>query len=72
MAELSMAFKATTKTVGLIMNREGTINVERGVMKIHLKNLDRRLLNKLSAYADYINTKLSQDTVIIRYKLVPR
>jgi hypothetical protein len=47
-AELSMAFKATTKTIGLIMNREGTIKVEDGIMKIHLKNLDRRLLNKLS------------------------
>jgi len=54
------------------MNREGTIKVERGVMKIHLKNLDRRLLNKLNDYADYINTKLSQETVIIRYKLMPR
>ncbi|MHB8567421.1 MAG: hypothetical protein ACYC9U_10025, partial [Nitrososphaerales archaeon] len=72
MAELSMAFKATTKTIGLIMNREGTIRVEHSVLKIHLKNLDRRLLNKLNDYADYINTKLSQETVIIRYKLMPR
>lgn len=68
MAELSMAFKATTKTVGLIMNREGTIKVESGVMTIHLKNLDRRLLNKLSKYTDYINGKSAQELVSIHYK----
>ena len=39
MAELSIAFKATTKTVGLIMNWEGTIQVEDDVMKIRLKDL---------------------------------
>lgn len=72
MTELSMAFKATTKTVGLIMNREGTIKVESGVMKLHLKNLDRRLLNKLSEYADYINTKSSFESITIRYKPMPR
>ncbi|MDH2901536.1 MAG: hypothetical protein PXY39_11255 [archaeon] len=70
MAELSMAFKATTKTIGLIMNREGTIKVEDGIMKIHLKNLDRRLLNKLSEYAAYINGKLSNEGVKICSKLM--
>jgi hypothetical protein len=66
MAELSTAFKATTKTVGLIMNRQGTIKVEKGVMKIQLKYLDRRLLNKLKEYADYINGKLSCEAVKIQ------
>lgn len=68
MAELSIAFRATTKTIGLIMNREGTIKVESGVMKLHLKNLDRRLMNKLNAYADYINNKSAQEIVRIHYK----
>ena len=72
MAELGIAFKATTKTVGLIMNREGTIRVENGVMKIHLKDLDRRLLSKLNMYADYINGKLSREAVKINSKLARR
>jgi hypothetical protein len=72
MTELSIAFKATTKTVGLIMNREGTIKVEGGVMKIRLKNLDRRLLNKLNEYALYINSKLSREAIRINYKLAGR
>lgn len=72
MAELSAAFKATTKTVGLIMNREGTIKVEKSVMKIHLKDLDRRLLNKLNEYVDYINGKLSREAVKIQSNPVLR
>ena len=72
MAELSIAFKATTKTVGLIMNREGTIKVEGGVMKIHLKNLDRRLLSKITEYTDYINSKLSCQAVKIQSNTMPR
>ena len=72
MAELNIAFKATTKTVGLIMNREGTVKVEKGVMKINLKNLDRRLLNKLNEYSDYINNKLSREAVKIQSNPVLR
>ena len=32
--------------------------VERGVMKIHLRNLDLKLLRKLRSYTDCINTNL--------------
>jgi hypothetical protein len=72
MAELSIAFKATTKTVGLIVNHEGTIKVENSVMKIRLKSLDRRLLNKLNEYAVYINSRLSREAVKIHSTLMVR
>lgn len=37
MAEMGRAFKASTKTVGLIMDREGRVTVKDGVMKLRLQ-----------------------------------
>jgi hypothetical protein len=72
MAELGIAFKASTKTIGLLLNREGSMAVSNGVMKIRLKNLDRRLLTKMREYVDYINAESKLKDASLSYKLMRR
>ncbi len=72
MAELGIAFRASTKTVGLLLNREGSMAVSNGVMKIRLKNLDRRLLTKIRGYVDCINARSKRKDASLSYKLMLR
>jgi hypothetical protein len=69
MAEMGRAFGASTKTVGLIMNREGRVTVEEGVMKVRLEGLDRRLLGKIQSYVEHVN-RLRRGSVKLRYQLL--
>ena len=70
MSELTIAFKSSTKTIGLLMNRDGTISVEDGVMMIRLRNLDSRLLMKVDAYARHINSLYAKKAVKFNYRLM--
>ena len=72
MAELGIAFKASTKTIGLLLNREGSMAVSNGAMKIRLKNLDRRLLTKMRGYVDCINARSKRKDASLSYKLMLR
>jgi hypothetical protein len=69
MAEMGRAFGASTRTVGLIMDREGRATVKGRMMRIHLEGLDRRLLGKIESYVDYVNG-LRKGSIRLRYKLV--
>jgi len=71
MAEMGRAFGASTRTIGLIMDREGRMVAEGGVMKLRLGGLDRRLVGKLQSYVKYAN-KLRRGSVRLRYKLATR
>lgn len=69
MAEMGRAFRASTKTIGLIMDREGRVTVKNGVMKLYLKGLDRRLLRKTASYVDCVN-RLRKGRAKLHYKLI--
>lgn len=71
MAEMGRAFGASTKTVGLIMDREGSITVNEGVMKLQLGGVDRRLLGKLQSYVRHVN-RLRRGSAKLRCKLATR
>ncbi len=68
-AEMGRAFGASTRTVGLIMDREGRITVKGRMMRVHLEGLDRRLLGKIESYVDYVNG-LRKGSIRLHYELV--
>jgi Transposase DDE domain len=70
MAEMGRAFGASTRTIGLIMDREGRITVKGGTMKVHLEGLDRRLLRKIASYVNYINHRSRGRRAKLHYKLM--